>query len=159
VATSVYCTVLQSFYMDREGEPWAVTRLRVAVLIGAALGFVVSSAVVGAVEVSVDTAAVELTNDGEQTREVTVVSFHDGERVERTLTVEPGETVRPVQFLENGEYAVTVYADGQLCSHMSAQVAGADALSAGTVTTTGNSLTDSCETDVGVAPGATVRAD
>jgi len=143
--------------MDREGESWAVTRLRLAVLVGAALGLLVSSAIVGAVDVSVDTAAVELTNGGDQTREVTVVSLHDGERVERTVTVEPGETVRPVQFVDNGEYAVTVYADGQLCSHMSAQVAGANALSSGTVTTTGNSLTDSCETDVGIARGATVR--
>jgi hypothetical protein len=143
--------------MDREGESWAVMRLRLAVLVGAALGLLVSSAVVGAVDLSVDTAAVELTNEGEQTREVTVVTLHDGERVERTVTVEPGETVRPVRFVDNGEYAVTVYADGQLCSHMSAEVVGADVLSSGTVTTTGNSLTDSCTTDVGVARGATVR--
>lgn len=143
--------------MDREGESWAVTRLRLAVLVGAALGLLVSSAVVGAVEVSVDTAAVELTNGGEQTRDVTVVYRHDGERTERTVTVAPGETVRPVQFLDNGRYAVTVYVEGQLCSHMTAQVVGADTLSAGTVTTTGNSLTDSCETGVGVARGPTVR--
>lgn len=134
-----------------------MTRLRLAVLVGAALGLLVSSAVVGAVDLSVDTAAVELTNEGNQTREVTVVSLHDGERVERTVTVEPGETVRPVQFVDNGDYAVTVYADGQLCSHMSAQVAGADALSSGTVTTTGKSLTDSCATGVGVTRRATIR--
>jgi len=143
--------------MDREGDSWAVTRLRLAVLVGAALGLLVSSTVVAAVDVSVDTAAVEVTNDGQQTREVTIVSVHDGERTERTVTVDPGETVRPLQFVENGEYTVTVYADGQLCSHMTAQVVGADALSAGTVTTTGNSLTDSCETGVGLARGATVR--
>jgi hypothetical protein len=143
--------------MDRDGERWAVTRLRLAVLAGAAIGLVVSSAVVGAVEVSVDTAAVELTNDGERTQDVRVVYTHDGERVERTVTVEPGETVRPVRLLENGEYAVTVYVDGRLCSHLSAEVVGANVLSAGTVTTSGNSLTETCETDVGVAAGPTVR--
>jgi len=143
--------------MDGKGHERAVARLRLAVLLGAALGLVASSAVVGAVEVSVTTATVTVTNEGDQTREITVVAQHDGERVERTREVAPGETVRPVALVENGEYLVKVYVDGQLCAHMSADVVGADVLSSGTVTTTGNSLTATCATAVDTNAGPTVR--
>lgn len=144
--------------MDGEGTDRAVARLRLAVLVGAALGLVASSVVVGAVDVSVETATVAVTNDDDRTHTVTVVSERDGERVERTRTVEPGETVRPVALVENGEYVVKVYVDEQLCAHMTADVVAADVLSSGTVTTTGNSLTAACSTDVDTASGPTVRA-
>ncbi len=143
--------------MAGEGDERAVARLRLAVLVGAALGLVASSAVVGAVDVSVTTATVTVTNEGDQTRTITVVSQHDGDRVERTRELAPGETVRPVAFVENGEYLVKVYVDGRLCAHMSAEVVGANVLSSGTITTTGNSLIAPCSTAVDTNAGPTVR--
>lgn len=143
--------------MDGEDRNRAIARLRLAVLVGATLGLVASSVVVGAVDVSVTTATVTVTNDGDRTRTITVVSKHDGERVERTREVGPGETVAPVALVENGEYLVKVYVDGRLCAHMSAEVVGANLLSSGTVTTTGNSLTAACSTAVDTDSGPTVR--
>lgn len=125
-------------------------------LVGAALGLVTSGVLVGAIEVSAATATVAVTNEAETTETVRVVAERDGHRVERTRTVAPGETVRPVALIEDGTYLLKVYADGDLCAHATVEVAGANVLSAGTVTTAGNSLTDACTTDV-IAGGPWVR--
>ena len=144
--------------MEGESGDRTVTRLRAAVLVGAVLGVVTSGALVGAIDVSAETATVTVTNDGERTETVRVVVERDGSRVERTRTVAPGETVSPVALFEDGTYVLKVYADGSLCAHATVAVAGANPLSSGTVTTTGNSLSAACETDVTTADGPRVRA-
>lgn len=154
----LFSATVQAWVMDGDESGRAVARLRAAVLVGAVLGLLASSAVVGAVDVSVNTATVAVTNDADRTRTVTVEYERDGESVERTRDVPPGETVRPVALLDDGEYRVKVYADGQLCAHMTVEVAGANVLSSGTVTTEGNSLSPACETVVDTDSGPTVRA-